>query len=102
MRRFISVALVCLCTATSTVSAETEDAAAAKARYEAGVKHFDLAEYEPALADFKEAYRQKSDPVFLYNIAQCHRKLGHTDDANTGPDLRAAWPVGGAGLQLAP
>ena len=83
MRRLISVALVCLCAGASPVFAETEDAEAAKVRYEAGVKHFDLAEYEPALADFKEAYRQKADPAFLYNIAQCHRRLGHTDDAIT-------------------
>lgn len=60
-----------------------DDAAAAKERYAAGVRHFDLSEYEPALAEFKEAYRNKPDPAFLYNIAQCHRKLGHTDEAIT-------------------
>jgi tetratricopeptide (TPR) repeat protein len=58
-----------------------DDIAAAKAHYETGVRHFDLSEYEPALVEFKEAYRNKPDPVFLYNIAQCHRKLGHTDEA---------------------
>jgi tetratricopeptide (TPR) repeat protein len=60
-----------------------DDTTAAKARYESGVRHFDLSEYDQALGDFKEAYRNKPDPVFLYNIAQCHRKLGHTDDAIT-------------------
>jgi tetratricopeptide (TPR) repeat protein len=60
-----------------------DDAAVAKAHYETGVRHFDLSEYEPALAEFKEAYRNKPDPVFLYNIAQCHRKLGHVDEAIT-------------------
>lgn len=60
-----------------------DDAAAAKAHYETGVRHFDLLEYEAALADFKEAYRNKPDPAFLYNIAQCHRKLGHIDEAIT-------------------
>jgi tetratricopeptide (TPR) repeat protein len=60
-----------------------DDAAAAKAHYETGVRHFDLSEYEPALAEFKEAYRNKPDPAFLYNIAQCHRKLGHGDEAVT-------------------
>jgi len=83
MRTFIGIALLSLCAASIPAFAQTEDSTAAKVRYESGVKHFDLAEYEPALADFKEAYRQKSDPVFLYNIAQCHRKLGHTDDAIT-------------------
>ncbi len=60
-----------------------DDAPAAKMHYEAGVRHFDLSEYEPALTEFKEAYRNKPDPVFLYNIAQCHRKLGHADEAIT-------------------
>ena len=60
-----------------------DDAAAAKAHYETGVRHFDLSEYEPALVEFKEAYRNKPDPAFLYNIAQCHRKLGHVDEAIT-------------------
>jgi tetratricopeptide (TPR) repeat protein len=59
------------------------DAPAAKARYEAGVRHFDLSEYEAALVDFKEAYRNKPDPALLYNIAQCHRRLGHTEEAIT-------------------
>jgi tetratricopeptide (TPR) repeat protein len=47
------------------------------------VRHYDLSEWEPALIDFKEAYRNKPDPAFLYNIAQCHRKLGHANDAIT-------------------
>ena len=60
-----------------------DDAVAAKAHYATGVRHFDLSEFDEALAEFKEAYRNKPDPVFLYNIGQCHRKLGHTDEAIT-------------------
>jgi len=30
-----------------------------------------LGEYREALDQFKEAYRLKQDPSFLYNIAQC-------------------------------
>jgi len=59
----------------------SDDAAAAKAHYATGVRHFDLSEFDEALAEFKVAYRNKPDPVFLYNIGQCHRKLGHTDEA---------------------
>ena len=47
----------------------------AKQRFESGTKHFDLGEYQLALEDFKESYRLQSDPVFLYNIAQCYRLL---------------------------
>jgi tetratricopeptide (TPR) repeat protein len=46
-----------------------------------GTKHFDLGEYREALAEFKEAFRIKEDPVFLYNIAQCHRLLGENAEA---------------------
>jgi tetratricopeptide (TPR) repeat protein len=57
--------------------------AAAKQHYAAATKFYDLAEYEGALREFKEAYRAVEDPAFLFNIAQCHRKLGHTQDAIT-------------------
>jgi tetratricopeptide (TPR) repeat protein len=63
-------------------STETE-MAEAKQHYAQGSRLFDLAEYEPALREFKEAYRVVGDPAFLFNIAQCHRKLGHTQDAIT-------------------
>lgn len=81
MRTLTGVVLLCVCVAAIPASAWADDAIEARARYESGVRHFDLTEYEPALADFKEAYRNKPDPVFLYNIAQCHRKLGNTDEA---------------------
>ena len=77
------VALALLFVRCPTAALAQDDAVVAKARYESGVRHFDLSEYDQALGDFKEAYRNKPDPVFLYNIGQCHRKLGHTDDAIT-------------------
>jgi tetratricopeptide (TPR) repeat protein len=60
-----------------------DDAATAKTHYAMGVRHFDLSEFDEALVEFKEAYRAKPDPAFLYDIGQCHRRLGHTDDAIT-------------------
>lgn len=60
-----------------------EDASAAKAHFAAGLQHFNLSEYEQALAEFKDGYRNKPDPVFLFNIGQCHRKLGHVEEAIT-------------------
>jgi len=83
-RHLVALAVLALAVAWCPSMAFAEDdAAVAKAHYETGVRHFDLSEYEPALAEFKEAYRNKPDPVFLYNIAQCHRKLGHVDEAIT-------------------
>jgi tetratricopeptide (TPR) repeat protein len=55
----------------------------ARQHYAAGSKLYDLAEYDGALREFKEAYRAVEDPAFLFNIAQCHRKLGHAQDAIT-------------------
>jgi tetratricopeptide (TPR) repeat protein len=58
-----------------------QDVGKARELFVSGSKHFDLGEYEQALADFKEAYRVKDDPVLLYNIAQCHRLLKHDEEA---------------------
>ena len=53
----------------------------ARAHYEKGVSHYNLDEFAAALAEFTEAYRLKPDASFLFNIAQCHRRLGNTDAA---------------------
>jgi tetratricopeptide (TPR) repeat protein len=53
----------------------------ARAHYEQAVAHYNLDEYAPALAEFREAYRLKPDPSFLFNIAQCHRRLGENEAA---------------------
>ena len=64
-------------------SQEPSDPGAARADYEAGARHYDLAEFDEALASFKDAYRARTDPAFLFNIAQCLRKLGRLDEAST-------------------
>jgi tetratricopeptide (TPR) repeat protein len=51
-------------------------ATGAKALFESGTSHYNLNEFDEALRDFKEAYRIRPDPVFLFNIAQCYRQLG--------------------------
>lgn len=53
----------------------------AREHHKVGVTHYDLAEYGAALEDFKAAYRAVQDPALLFNIAQCHRKLGQRADA---------------------
>ena len=54
----------------------------ATSHFRSGQKHYNLNEYSDALVEFKEAYRLHSDPVFLYNIGQCERQLGHLEDAS--------------------
>jgi tetratricopeptide (TPR) repeat protein len=58
-----------------------DDVGTARKLFQSGTKHFDLGEYEQALADFKEAYRIKDDPVLLYNIGQALRMLKRNDEA---------------------
>jgi tetratricopeptide (TPR) repeat protein len=62
-------------------AATPEDMAKAREHFAAARIHYDLKEYEPALQEFKDAYRWVQDPVFLFNIAQCHWKLGHQREA---------------------
>jgi hypothetical protein len=56
--------------ATTGTAVAEGDAAALEA---SGNKHFQLAEYDAAIADFKEAFRISSEPGYLYNIAQAYR-----------------------------
>ena len=77
-KMILAVALVLMLPA----AARAEDGtAAAKRHFSSGRKHFDLGEYQQALDDFKEGYRLKDDPVFLYNIAQCYRLLNEHEEA---------------------
>lgn len=41
--------------------------------YKDGTTHYDLAEYDAAAKDFKEAYRLSNDPAYLFNMAQAYR-----------------------------
>ncbi len=79
MRGFVVVVVVVASLVGSV--AQAQDVNAARALFISGSKHFDLGEYDQALADFKEAYRIKEDPVLLYNIAQCQRLLKHDEEA---------------------
>ncbi|MDQ3296982.1 MAG: hypothetical protein M3619_10385, partial [Myxococcota bacterium] len=53
----------------------------AKTLFDQGNQHYNLGEFAKALESYKRAYRVKALPAFLFNIAQCHRKLGHHGEA---------------------
>ena len=55
--------------------------AAALAHFETAGRLYDLREYAKALDEYKAAYLVKPDPAFLFNIGQCHRKLGQNPQA---------------------
>ena len=44
--------------------------------FEAGRTHYNLAEYDQAVANFKAAYELTAAPVLLFNIAQAYRLKG--------------------------
>jgi tetratricopeptide (TPR) repeat protein len=57
------------------------DAAVAKHHFDQGTKAFNLGEFARATTEYKAAYEAKSDPVFLYNIAQAYRLAGDLTQA---------------------
>lgn len=57
------------------------DKATAKSHYATATRLYEIREYEKALAEYKAAYVALPDPAFLFNIGQCHRKLGQNQEA---------------------
>jgi tetratricopeptide (TPR) repeat protein len=53
--------------------ASDENVATATRRYEAGMAHFNLEEWDQAIVDFEAGYRAKPVPEFLYNLGQAYR-----------------------------
>ena len=53
----------------------------ARAHAQQGTAHYNLDQWSPALAEYEAAYLVFPDPALLFNIAQCHRKLGHPKEA---------------------
>jgi tetratricopeptide (TPR) repeat protein len=60
-----------------------DDVVAAKAHFAKASRLYEIGDYRQALDEFKAAHLAKADPVFLYNIAQCHRQLGEREQAVT-------------------
>jgi tetratricopeptide (TPR) repeat protein len=55
--------------------------ATAKAHYARGTSYYNLNRFREALSEYEAAYLAVQDPPFLYNIAQCYRKLGDDKQA---------------------
>lgn len=84
MRRRLPCAAIALgVCAVAGAAAAADDAANAAAHFKEGKKLYTVGEYRTALEEFKQAFLAKEDPVYLYNIAQCHRQLGDNRQAVT-------------------
>jgi tetratricopeptide (TPR) repeat protein len=60
-----------------------DDAGLARAHFNKATRFYEVGDYQQALDEFKAAHMAKADSAFLFNIAQCHRQLGHLDQAVT-------------------
>jgi tetratricopeptide (TPR) repeat protein len=60
-----------------------EDAALKRGRkfFKKGEKLFALGRFEEALREYERAFEEYPVPEILFNIGQCHRNLGHYDEA---------------------
>src|SRR5438046_2413316 len=47
--------------------------AEARDLYQKAISHYDLAEYDRAIDEFKQAYELTNKPELLFNLAQAHR-----------------------------
>ena len=68
---------------TAPLAQAQDDAGLARAHFNKGTRFYEVGDYLQALDEFKAAHMAKTDPAFLFNIAQCHRQLGHLDQAVT-------------------
>ena len=72
------LSIVCLCLLPRLALA---DAANSRAHFDKGRALFEVDEYRKAIAEFKAAHIEKPDPAFLYNIAECYRRLDEVPEA---------------------
>jgi tetratricopeptide (TPR) repeat protein len=73
--------IVCLLCAGLVPRLALADAARARAHFDKGRTFFEVDEYRKAIAEFKAAHIEKPDAAFLYNIAECYRRLGEVPEA---------------------
>ncbi|HEX4456948.1 MAG TPA: tetratricopeptide repeat protein [Polyangia bacterium] len=78
MRILQVLMLVCL---TSSIASADDARQTAKTLYSDGLKQYNLGHFEKALTAFEAAYNAVPDPVFLFNIGQCHRALDQAQEA---------------------
>ena len=81
----VAAVIAALLAPAATLRAGEEEDRAAKARvhYETGMAHFNLEEWDAAIAEWEEGYRVKPVPEFLFNIAQAYRKSSRYERALT-------------------
>lgn len=80
-RGALLLTLFCALSARAVEKAPPEDVAGARAHARRGLALYEAGSYAEALTELERAYEKKAAPGLLFNLAQCHRQLGHLDDA---------------------
>lgn len=80
MRKLIAVLLAC---SAATAHADDDSIARANVLFEQAQAKYAAGEFRAAIVLFEEAYSLARDPVYLFNIAQSHRKLFDCVGAST-------------------
>ncbi len=63
-----SVLVLAAVSGTAVAKSESGPKAEARRHFDAGMAHFNLREYKPAIDEFQAAYRLRPEPVLLYNL----------------------------------
>jgi tetratricopeptide (TPR) repeat protein len=91
----------------STTSSTTSSSASAAVDAEIdehvaqGHRLYQLGRYQEAIAEYRRAYELRADPPFLFQIAECYRQLGATEQALFYYDRFLAGAAEGAGRDAA-
>lgn len=81
MRAHLIAWVVCAVAHSARADAQ-DDNTKAEALYVEGKRHFDLAQYGPAIASWKASYLLSSASLLLFNIGQAYRLSGNCAEAN--------------------
>lgn len=78
MKRLVMWAMLVLGLTLAPTICDAEDYATEQARRhdEKGKKFFNLGQWDDAIAEYRAAYELRSDPAFLFNLAQAYRRKG--------------------------
>jgi tetratricopeptide (TPR) repeat protein len=75
--KFIITAIIILAASTGIAReghAQSRGKKTAESHYDRGMKAYTLGHFAEAIEEFEKAYELRSEPIFLYNIAQSHRQ----------------------------
>lgn len=83
LRTLLAGVSLSLLVTSASADVSKKDKAKAKALYDEGLRHYNLAEYDAAIAAWKESYLLTKAPLLLFNIGQAFRLSGDCGKATT-------------------